>query len=60
MESDELPGDRKYGIKDGRTNLVWSDVQGLAELHGEVSGPLEAALPHAVGPVHEEEDVHGC
>lgn len=46
--------------KDRRTNLVWSDVQGLAELYGEVSGPLEATLPHAVGPIHEEEDVHGC
>lgn len=46
--------------KDGHTNLVWSDVQSLAELYGVVFGPLEAALPHAVGPIHEEEDVHGC
>lgn len=46
--------------KDGHTNFVWSDVQSLAELYGVVFGPLEAALPHAVRPIHEEEDVHGC
>lgn len=46
--------------KDGRTHFVRSDVQSLAELYGIVFGPLEASLPHAVGPIHEEEDVHGC
>lgn len=45
---------------DSHANLVWSDVQSLTELYGVVFGPLEAALPHAVGPIHEEEDVHGC
>lgn len=43
-----------------QTNLIWSDVQRLAEFDGVVFGPLEAALPHAVRTIHEEEDIHGC
>lgn len=42
------------------SNLVWSNVERLTEFERVVFGPFKAAFAHAVGTIHEEEDVHCC